>query len=180
MKDESDTNLEPSDTLLIEILDSTKSQQKVQTVLSLLQQDLATKIPDFTNLAEEEGMRLTRAAFAVMLKFTDSLAPFQDLITEVDKKMNELTAQDANLTLEQKINATIEHLNASESSKANLSSLLYQWEQASQMRRMNAKQSSQTIEESIKKVRFLHKLSLPKSFIKEPDSKRVISVLRVL
>ena len=92
MQDENETNLEPTDTLLIEIFDSKKSQQKVQKVISLLQQYFQTKMPDLANLEEEEDMKLTRAAFTVMLKFTDSLASFKDLISEVDKKMNELAA----------------------------------------------------------------------------------------
>ena len=109
MKDENDVNLEPSDKLFIEILDSTQSSQKVQTVIDLLQQYLRTKKPIcvFASVGAEQGMRLTRAAFAVILKFSDSLGLFQDLIREIDKIMSDLAAKDANLTEAQRMNSTI-------------------------------------------------------------------------
>ena len=136
MKDENDVNLEPSDKLFIEILDSTQSSQKVQTVIDLLQQYLRTKKPIcvFASVGAEQGMRLTRAAFAVILKFSDSLGPFEDLIREVDKIMSDLAAKDASLTEAQRMNSTIQLLQEQESSYAYLS-ILKKWEQAAQMRK---------------------------------------------
>ena len=61
----------------------------------------------FANLGGDHGMRLSRAAFAVLLKFTDGINSFQALIEEIDRIMTDLANNDGNLTEDQKIKTAI-------------------------------------------------------------------------
>ena len=61
------------DTLLINIIKMNNEDALAEKTLEVLQQSLLTKVPfcPFARLGAEAGMKLTRAAFAVMLKFSD-------------------------------------------------------------------------------------------------------------
>jgi len=58
----------------------------------VLQQGLRTKQPMciFAMLGGEQGAKLTRAAFSVILKFSDKIEVFTKLIELVDKLSNDL------------------------------------------------------------------------------------------
>ena len=53
--------------------------------IKLLQKALSTKVPmcPFANLGGRFGMRLTRAAFAALLKFSDSASTFYKFLEDV-------------------------------------------------------------------------------------------------
>ena len=77
--------LEASDSLLSGVRDSAHSQDKIELVLQVLQKALTTKLPliPHARLGGDIGMRLTRATFSVLLKFTDSLEVFIKLVEDV-------------------------------------------------------------------------------------------------
>jgi hypothetical protein len=66
------------DTLLRDVMSNNDS---VKLTLDVLHQALLTKVPmcAFARLGGDEGSRITRAAFAVILKFSDSIKEFEDL-----------------------------------------------------------------------------------------------------
>ena len=84
-KNESDVVYEATDSLLIGVVDDSKSEQKVEATISLLQHALRTKQPmcPFANLGGRFGNRLSRAAFSVLLKFSDGISAFHKLIEDV-------------------------------------------------------------------------------------------------
>ena len=63
----------------------------------------------FANLGGDNGMRLQRAAFSVLLKFTDAIDSFQALIEEIDVIMASL-ANEGGMSEDQKIKTTIQRL----------------------------------------------------------------------
>ena len=74
--------LSASDSLLGAIIDSEKSAPKIEITINVLQQGLLTKQPMcfFAKLGGTWGMPLTRAAFAIMLKFSSSIDQFTKLM----------------------------------------------------------------------------------------------------
>lgn len=77
---------EASDSLLDGIIDAQKSQQKIEMTLDVLQHGLRTKQPlcPHAQLGGAHGMNLARAAFSVILKFSDRLEEFIKLAESVD------------------------------------------------------------------------------------------------
>ena len=61
-------------------------------IITMLQQLLERKIPMvvYARLSGEDGMRLSRAAFAVMIKFSEFFEEFVHLIDEIDMNMIDL------------------------------------------------------------------------------------------
>ena len=53
---------------------------------------LEKKVPfvPYARLGGQDGMRLSRAAFAVMIKFSEFFEDFISLVDEIDLKMDEL------------------------------------------------------------------------------------------
>lgn len=164
LQNDDQVTLEPSDQLYSEIVDSSMTSAKVQTSIDLLQKYLSTKQPVcvFANLGGENGMRLSRSAFAVLLKFSDSLPAFNSFVNEVDKIMSE---KPDNMALNAKILSTIQELQTKESSHSYLN-ILKQWEQAAQMRKWT-QQIRLTLSEKIKQeVETKYRLELSEA---DPD-----------
>ena len=86
--------LEAVDTLLQAVLDPTKSQPKIEMALKVLQQGLRTKQPMcmFAMLGAEQGAKLTRTAFSVILKFSDNVQDFLGLVDAIGKTLDEFGA----------------------------------------------------------------------------------------
>ena len=86
LQDEDKVISSDSDMLLGAIIDSDKSDPRVEIVLSVLQQGLVTKQPMcfFAKLGGTWGMPLTRAAFASILKFSSTLNLFTKLMEDVE------------------------------------------------------------------------------------------------
>ena len=84
--------LEAQDTLLQGIIDSEKSQPKIEMTLDVLQQGLVTKQPmvPFARLGGEWGFKLSRAAFSAMLKFTDNFESFLRLTEAISKTSQDI------------------------------------------------------------------------------------------
>ena len=78
LQDRSQVILTANDTLLKAVIDSTQSNERVEQAIQVLQEALLTKRPMcvFARLGGEWGLPLSRAAFSVMLKFSDSLEQF--------------------------------------------------------------------------------------------------------
>ena len=77
--------LESEDKLLSNIIEGADS---VKLVLEVLQQALQTKVPmcAFARLGGPAGLEITRAAFAVMVKFSQSELDFEALLNTVTEK----------------------------------------------------------------------------------------------
>ena len=71
---------------LLTIIVHKGTSEIVDKVIQHLQQLLERKMPlvAFARLSGEDGMRLSRAAFAVMLKFSELFDDFAALVDEVD------------------------------------------------------------------------------------------------
>jgi hypothetical protein len=116
--------------------------QFVDLVISLLQSSLERKRPFVAHarLAGLDGMRLSRAAFGVMIKFSEFFDAFTDVIDEVDMQYTMLEGdEDRNLKIKETIEAMPHYDN-----------IFKRWESASNMRKwINEKKSNLT--EKIKK-----------------------------
>jgi len=82
--------LEASDTLLSSVIDETKSQPKIETVINVLQQGLRMKQPMVAGIGGNDGLRLSRAAFGTMLKFCDKLEVLLKLTEDVHVAANSI------------------------------------------------------------------------------------------
>ena len=65
--------------------DIINNEESVRQTFDVLHQALITKVPmcTFARLGGEEGGRISRSAFAVILKFSDSLEDFDSLQSSV-------------------------------------------------------------------------------------------------
>ena len=88
----------------------------------------------FAMLGGEQGVKLTRAAFSVMLKFSDSVESFVKLVGVIEKTTNEI---DDALNSEQTVKSIAIELK--EEPNQNYLDLLKLWEQASLMRKWTQK-----------------------------------------
>ena len=81
--EESSIKLEDEDRLYKNIIDNDES---VKLTLDVLHQALLQKQPMcmFARLGGEQGARISRAAFALIIKFTDSMIPFEVLQTAIE------------------------------------------------------------------------------------------------
>lgn len=80
----------------------------VDRVIGYLQSFLERKIPivAYARLSGEDGMRLSRAAFAGMIKFSEYFEDFNNLIDEVDISWSDLEAdEDRELKIKEIIKA---------------------------------------------------------------------------
>ena len=76
-----------ADTALAKLIDGENDNVQLETVLKVLQQGLLTKRPPcmFARLGGPTGERLTRAAFAVLVKFSLSMDSFLKLSEKLVK-----------------------------------------------------------------------------------------------
>lgn len=68
------------------------NNESVDRVITYLQQFLERKIPmvAYARLSGEDGMRLSRAAFAVMIKFSEFFDEFHNLVDELEMHWEDL------------------------------------------------------------------------------------------
>ena len=85
LQDASEVICEAQDTLLSSVIDSKDSKPAIEQTIALLQQALLTKRPicAVARIGGDMGMRLTRSAFAVIIKCTDSMQGFLRLIEDI-------------------------------------------------------------------------------------------------
>jgi hypothetical protein len=72
----------PDDEFLSSIVESDAAvDEATELTFGVLQQSLLQKIPvcSFAKLGGDDGMRLAKSAFAVLLKFSESIQSFQNL-----------------------------------------------------------------------------------------------------
>lgn len=119
---------EASDQLLLGVIDYTKSQATIEQVIDVLQQGLLTKQPmnPIARMGGGDGMTLSRAAFATMLKFCDKLDVFLKLVEDVDFTSKDIGDEEVG---QMKIKSIVSQLK----NQANESyfEMLKLWEQAS-------------------------------------------------
>jgi hypothetical protein len=77
---------ENDDDLLLTALIHEGKDEKIDRVIKYLQNFLETKRPPvmFARLSGVDGMRISRAAFAVMIKFSEFFEDFQTIVDETD------------------------------------------------------------------------------------------------
>lgn len=117
-----DTN---EDQVLMAIIFKGKNEF-VDKVLTNLQQILERKIPmvPYARLSGEDGLRLSRAAFAVMIKFSEFYEEFINLVDEVEMHWMDLEAdEERELKIKDLIKAA-----------SHFDQISKRWENASKMR----------------------------------------------
>ena len=89
-QDASEVIREAQDTLLQGLIDAEESKPEIEQTIAVLQHALMTKIPisPVARIGGEMGMKLTRAAFAVMIKCTDNVHNFLRLVEDVNFNLN--------------------------------------------------------------------------------------------
>lgn len=104
------------------LLDVMNNSESVRLTLDVLHQALLTKQPMcvFARLGGNDGATISRAAFAAILKFSDSLSDFQKLNSEAKRNGSDVKAIVAAFR---------------EAKNEEFESLLKRWEQANQMRK---------------------------------------------
>ena len=115
----------------------------VDRVMNYLQQYLERKIPmvPYARLSGEDGFRLSRAAFAVMVFFSsEGVDKFQEMVDEIDMKWTELENDEER---ELKIKDFIKTNKAFEA-------ILKRWENASKMRQW-VMEKKKNLAEKVKK-----------------------------
>ena len=87
LKDANEVSLGINDQFLLDVFEGTEAQEKIQNTVNILQHCLCTVQPAclHANLGGEQGLKLSRAAFAVLLKFTDNIKEFEALIEDAEK-----------------------------------------------------------------------------------------------
>lgn len=95
-QDASEVVKEAQDVLLGGVIDLAESKAEVEVTIRLLQQALRTKVPmcPIATIGGENGMNLTRAAFAVLLKCTDNISGFIRLVEDVNFNLKEHSEAD--------------------------------------------------------------------------------------
>ena len=95
-QDASEVVKEAQDVLLGGVIDPAESKAEVEVTIRLLQQALRTKVPmcPIATIGGENGMNLTRAAFAVLLKCTDNISGFIRLVEDVNFNLKEHSEAD--------------------------------------------------------------------------------------
>lgn len=83
------------DKLLMSVINEGKDA-KVDKVITYLQQFLERKVPfvPYARLGGADGMRLSRASFAVMIKFSEFFEDFIAMVDEVDLLWDQLEGDD--------------------------------------------------------------------------------------
>ena len=86
LKKDTEVELEAYDSLLMGIIEDSQSKPQVERALSVLQQGLKDKRPmvTFASMGGRFGFRLTRSAYAVLLKFTDSIGSFVKFMDDIE------------------------------------------------------------------------------------------------
>lgn len=82
MKTQDQVPILPDDEFLSSIVESDAAvDEATELTFGVLQQSLLQKIPvcSFAKLGGDDGMRLAKSAFAVLLKFSESIQSFQNL-----------------------------------------------------------------------------------------------------
>jgi hypothetical protein len=113
------------DNLLSAIIHEGKNSN-IDRVIFYLQQTLEKKIPfvPYARLGGADGMRMTRAAFSVMIKFSEFFDDFLTMVDEVDMKWEEVKdAPDKDLQMKEAMK-TIPHYEQ----------IVKRWDSASKMR----------------------------------------------
>ena len=127
LKQDGQVALENSDILLNQIIGAQTEEKndEVEKVITVLQQGFRTKQPfcPYANLAGDNGMRLSRATFSVMLKFSDRLAFFNKLTQSVTAAYNNASGEQNE---NDKIKKVVQVLKAQKESKYD--QILKQWE----------------------------------------------------
>jgi hypothetical protein len=121
------------------------SDPNVDRVISYLQQLLERKVPmvPYARLGGEDGMRLTRAAFSVMIFFSSEGAEkFSEMVDEIDMQWHELEKDEEK---EFKIKDFIKK-------NKNFEVILKRWESASKMRQWVNEKKKNLIEKIKKQV----------------------------
>ena len=95
LQDEDKVILTATDSLINAIIDSEKSDPKIETAIGVLQQGLVTKQPPcfFARVGGPWGMRLTRAAFALMIKFSSNVDQITKLVEDCIRAGKDLGEQ---------------------------------------------------------------------------------------
>lgn len=111
---------------IVEAIITPNTDENVDRVITYLQQFLERKIPmvPYARLAGSDGMRLSRATFAVMIKFSEFFQDFIDIVGEVDIMWSEFEG-DAEREIKMK-----EELKKQE----HFEQISKRWESASKMR----------------------------------------------
>ena len=101
----------------------------VKLTLEVLHQSVLQKVPmcAFARVGGDDGARISRAAFAIMLKFTENIAEMTRLVKNVNSAADGLTETDG----VQKLKAIISKLKEDE----DFLNLSKRWEAACQMRK---------------------------------------------
>lgn len=113
-------------------------------VIGYLQSFLERKVPivPYARLSGEDGMRLSRAAFAVMIKFSEYFEDFSNLIDEVDISWSDLEAdEERELKIKEVIKAALHY-----------EQIIKRWESASKMRQWISEKKKNLIEKVKKEV----------------------------
>jgi len=114
----------------------------VDKLLGFLQNALERKIPfvPYARLAGADGLRLTRAAFAVMIKFSEFFDSFQQIVDEVDMQWSTLEGDPEQEIKVKEIVKSMPHYDM----------ILKRWDSASKMRQwVNEKKNN--LAEKVKK-----------------------------
>jgi len=118
--------MESSEDILVESILHPGKNTIIDKVLGYLQNGLETRQPfvPYARLAGADGMRLSRAAFAVMIKFSEFFSDFSGMVDEVDFQWSQLEGDDER---DFKIKQTIKAM-------PNYDMILKRWDSASKMR----------------------------------------------
>jgi len=105
---------------------------QTQLTLDVLQQNLLSKVPPspYARVAGENGLKLTRAAFAASLKLSEQLEAFRILSEEVEMASMDVGDEFTGL---QRLRKIVEKLQEYESKE--LQPMMTRWESASEIRR---------------------------------------------
>lgn len=118
--------------------------ENVDRLITYLQQFLERKVPmvPYARLSGEDGMRLSRAAFAVMIKFSEFFEEFKMLVDEVDMMWADLEGDsERDIKIKEQLK-TAPHYDQ----------IAKRWESASKMRQWISEKKKNLIEKVKKEV----------------------------
>jgi len=127
--------------LLLDSIIYESKDERTDRVIKQLQQILEKKIPfvPYARLGGPDGMRLSRAAFAVMIKFSEFFEDFQNMVDEVEINWDEVKEDDL------KIRELMKGMN-------HFDHIAKRWESASKMRSWINEKKKNLVEKLKKEV----------------------------
>ncbi|CDW73494.1 UNKNOWN [Stylonychia lemnae] len=135
--------VQEDDNIVQSIINKGKNES-VDRLITYLQQFLERKIPmvAYARLSGEDGMRLSRAAFAVMIKFSEFFDEFNQLVDEIEMQWTDLEGDsERDIKLKEMIKATPHY-----------EQIAKRWESSSKMRQWISEKKKNLIEKIKKEV----------------------------